>query len=299
MGVSQSNVKPASSTISQVKPSDNTYRPVATGPTAVNSIRHVCIGINYPKSGNALTECINDAHNMETFITSRGSQVGIFLSDDEDPSSFLYPCKENIIRALKWGTSSASVEEYLSPDVTEFPEMISGTLCFFTYSGHGSHVRDQSGDDSDGYDEVICPVARDGTFDDYLVDDTIGDVLFHRSKADCNVLIITDCCNSGTNSDLRFTVKGRGFTENRRNPIFKGPVIHISGCQDTQYSYEGTGGGYLTLSFIEAMKTSSKSSLLTVISRIRTNIASRIGKQYQLPELSVGHKTSVYSQFPL
>lgn len=299
MGVSQSYVKPVSSTISQIKPADNTYRPVASGSVAVKSIRHVCVGINYPKSGNALTGCIKDAQAMETFIESRGSQVGIFLSDDEDPSSFLYPCKENIIRALQWGTSSASVEEYLSADVTEFAPMAPGTLCFFTYSGHGSHVRDSTGDEVDGNDEVICPVARDGFFDDFLVDDKIGDILYQRSRSDCNIIIITDCCNSGSNSDLRYTIQGRSFSEDRHYPIFNGPVIHISGCRDSQYSYEDNTGGYLTLAFIEAMKTSSKASLLTLISRIRTNLATKIGKQYQLPCLSVGHKTSVHTPFPL
>lgn len=303
MGASYSQLNAAASA-SQVKPSSNTYRPDAISPIQIKEMRHVCIGINYSKTSNSLKGCIDDAAKMKDLIESRGSKLGLFMSDDHDPESPLYPCKENILRAMEWCMSSASLDDYLDPEVTEFPPMKSGTLAFITYSGHGSSVRDVSGDESDGRDEVICPVARSGNFDSYIVDDQIGDILKRRCKSDCHIVFVTDCCNSGTNSDLRFKIEGRAFrVANKNTPVFKGPVYHIAGCRDSQYSYEGTAdgvyGGFLTLTFTNYLKSNSKVTLLTLITRLRALISKNVGAEYQQVQLSVGHLASPSSRFPL
>jgi hypothetical protein len=45
------------------------------------------------------------------------------------------------------------------------------------FSGHGSFVIDQNGDESDGYDEVICVMKEDGSGIDYIIDDEIHEIL--------------------------------------------------------------------------------------------------------------------------
>lgn len=261
--------------------------------------RYICIGINYPKTEFKLNKCIEDALNMEKFITSRKNGcVGILMSDDVDPSSPLYPCKKNIIRGLKWCMSSATVEDFMS-ETDDFPAMKSNTTCFMTYSGHGSQVADTNGDEADRKDEVICPVYTDGTFDAYIVDDQLGSVLYQGCRKDCNIIIITDSCNSGSNTDFRFTINGRAFMQNRKYPIFPGPIFHISGSRDTQSSYEDSSGGYLTNAFIETMSNSSYPGLYVLITILRANISKKIKSNLQLPQLSAGHVTSAYARFPL
>ncbi len=281
---------------------DNTYRPT-DGSFSSKEIRHLCIGINYSKTEGALTGCINDARLMEGYIQGKGSVTGIFLSDDQEAEGAYYPCRSNIIRALKWVLSSATEEMYQNSETEDFPPSKPGTLVFITYSGHGYHVADLNKDEVDGYDEVICPVARGGDFDEYLSDDTIGEILYSRAREDCFCVLITDCCMSGTVADMRFTIQNKGFKEDRNYPVMKAPVIHISGCKDAQSSYEGqvdnVQGGYLTTSLLSVLGKTPKCSLYSLITRVRGKIASYIAVEKQLPQLSCAHKTSVNAPFPL
>lgn len=299
MGVTQSQAMAASSAgqSAQVHPTDNTYRPTKTEQFSARHKRHVCIGINYSKTQSPLSACISDAQKMTNFIEGKKSS-GIFMHDQRDPDSLLYPTRENILRALRWGMSSASIEDFLNPSVKDFPPMEPGTLCFFTYSGHGSSVADTNRDERDGRDEVICPVSKEGNFDTFIVDDTIGNIIHQRCRPSCNIVIVTDCCHSGTNSDLPFTIQGRRFVENGQYPQTSGPVFHIAGSRDTQYSYENGNGGYLTNAFLDCMKA-PRLTLMTVHTRIRALVAQRVTANNQLPQLSTGHRASIGDRFPL
>ena len=81
----------------------------------------------------------------------------------------------------------------------------SGDIFLMTYSGHGAQeISENSGDESDGgatgdgLDEYLCPV------DKALLDDELRD-LWKEFKADVRVVLVTDCCHSGTVADLRMT----------------------------------------------------------------------------------------------
>eukprot|EP00929_Paragymnodinium_shiwhaense_P046710 TRINITY_DN23772_c0_g1_i1.p1 TRINITY_DN23772_c0_g1~~TRINITY_DN23772_c0_g1_i1.p1 ORF type:complete len:281 (-),score=80.55 TRINITY_DN23772_c0_g1_i1:195-1037(-) len=114
----------------------------------------------------------------------------------------------------------------------------------FYYTGHGDSMRDDDGDEADGSDEALCTVGADGHCgkDTYLRDDDFAEAI--SSSVNCEkILIIMDCCHSGTIVDLSKDV----WAEKQ--------VVVISGCTDAQCS-TGTGqGGLMTLSLLEACQS--------------------------------------------
>jgi uncharacterized caspase-like protein len=54
-----------------------------------------------------------------------------------------------------------------------------GDDLFFHYSGHGSCVEDVDGDESNGQDEVICPVNMDPAMPkrSWITDDMIHEIM--------------------------------------------------------------------------------------------------------------------------
>jgi len=75
-------------------------------------------------------------------------------------------------------------------------------------SGHGGKLRDNDGDEADGYDETLIPVdyARAGQIRD---DDLLRNLVVPMASgvfATC----VMDCCHSGTVLDLPFNYKADG-----------------------------------------------------------------------------------------
>ena len=50
-----------------------------------------------------------------------------------------------------------------------------GDAIFLHYSGHGTKIRDDDGDEADGYDEALCP--RDFQSAGMIRDDDLYDIL--------------------------------------------------------------------------------------------------------------------------
>lgn len=72
-----------------------------------------------------------------------------------------------------------------------------GDNVLFIYSGHGSQVWDESGDEDDGLDETLAPAdvePLDPSYD--IVDDELGEWLAELPTN--NVVVFLDNCNSGT-----------------------------------------------------------------------------------------------------
>jgi hypothetical protein len=71
-----------------------------------------------------------------------------------------------------------------------------GDVVYFHYSGHGSQVADQNGDEPDGLDETICPHdARSEDVPD-ITDDELD--VFVGKLQDASVVVVLDSCHSGT-----------------------------------------------------------------------------------------------------
>ena len=69
-----------------------------------------------------------------------------------------------------------------------------GDVALLHYSGHGSNVPDDNGDEADGRDEILCPADLD--WDDPLRDDWLRTTL-DGLQAGVSLTVIMDCCHSG------------------------------------------------------------------------------------------------------
>ncbi len=91
-------------------------------------------------------------------------------------------------------------------------------IVLFFYSGHGSRVVDDSGDEEDQFDETIVPYdSRDpnGKFFD-IRDDDIYRVLVELSRMKCYTMVFLDSCHSG--SGARGDAQPRWIPYDKRAP---------------------------------------------------------------------------------
>lgn len=137
------------------------------------------IGINYLRhTTGRLNGCINDVNNMKAFLIKHynfpASQIVVLTDDAHDKAA--QPTKANIWQYIQWLVSDAKA----------------GDSLFFQFSGHGSQVRDTSGDEDDGYDETICPV--DYNTNGMIVDDDLHAKMCMKIPAGCRLTAVMDCC---------------------------------------------------------------------------------------------------------
>jgi len=87
------------------------------------------------------------------------------------------------------------------------------------YTGHGAQVKDSNGDEDDHYDEAMV-------FDSgHIVDDDLLVLLKEFSTTEIPILLLTDCCHSGSIWDLQ-------SEENRRELPKR--VVSVSAAKDSQ-----------------------------------------------------------------
>ncbi|RGB33249.1 caspase domain-containing protein [Rhizophagus diaphanus] len=166
--------------------------------TCTGRKRAVLIGINYYHSEYQLRGCINDVNNIKKFLTGHygfeESNMKI-LTDEQSPNSELFPTRENIIKAIKW----------LVHDPQE------NDSYFFHYSGHGGQVKDDAGDEEDGFDETIMPV--DFMTNGQIIDDELHALMVAPLPKGVRLTVIFDCCHSGTVLDLPYVYSTRGVVK--------------------------------------------------------------------------------------
>ena len=134
--------------------------------------RALCVGINdYPGFGSDLAGCLNDASDWAEELRRRGYAVTMLLD--------------------RHATRAGIVDE-LRRLVEGAPP---GARLVFTYSGHGSWLPDDDGDEPDGRDEMLCPY--DVGPDRFLLDDDLAEV-FDRKPDGARLYFISDSCHSGT-----------------------------------------------------------------------------------------------------
>ena len=229
--------------------------------------RALLIGINYTGTDSALNGCINDISNINKFLlenVSGYSKDTINILTD-DPKSQVKPTKQNMETSIKNFVAGCK----------------SGDTLFFYYSGHGSQLNDNNGDESDGKDSVLVPV-------DYQKSGVIRDDWLFANMVNClpaGVLLwtFTDCCHSGTMLDLQFnlqsnsiynngkvnkTIKYNGSEwsnqfglSNEKSKTSQADAFNFSGCLDPQTSADAfirnQSQGAFTSCFFEFVNNNS------------------------------------------
>ncbi|KAI4333251.1 hypothetical protein L6164_018084 [Bauhinia variegata] len=137
----------------------------------------VLIGCNYPGTKAELKGCINDVWRMHECLIQRYgfSEEDITVLIDTD-DSYTQPTGKNIRSALSSLVRSGE----------------SGDVLFFHYSGHGTRLPAETGEDDDtGYDECIVPCDMN-----LITDDDFKEFVDQVPRG-CRITIISDSCHSG------------------------------------------------------------------------------------------------------
>lgn len=257
--------------------------------------RGLMIGINYTGSSNALNGCINDCENLKQFLTSKNyfkSNELIMMNDNQ--SGGLYPTKANILNQFR------ELVKFANANKGKQIEM------FISYSGHGHHIKDTSGDEADGQDEVLCPV--DFSSAGFIVDDQIRADLIDKLPSNVKLLMIVDACHSGTMGDLRYAYKvdsSNAYTVFGNYKDTKCKCVLISGCRDDQTSadayvrddiqkrmeYQGAMSASLIKNYSDGITYND------LINKMRSWL--RNNRYTQVPQLSSGKLININDKFIL
>jgi hypothetical protein len=263
----------------------------ATKPLApLNLItRALIVGINYNTLPYKLNGCINDATNMQSYLTKYHGCKSIELLTDD---TRVKPYKFNIINALRTMLRAAK----------------RGQTLLFHYSGHGSTMPDRSGDEANvpkgiGMDSAIVPL--DSMINGMIIDDDLRKIIADNIPDGVTLICVLDSCHSGTAVDLRYCFDTtypaeKQYDELAQYPATKGQVICISGCLDAGYSQEvyvggGRTAGALTWLLIEMLKSAKNSRRAMTWKELITSMRGVLAANYidQAPQISSGRVMSL------
>jgi hypothetical protein len=140
---------------------------------------------------------------------------------------------------------------------------VEGDVIVFTYSGHGTQYLDTDQDEGDVYDEALY------VYDGKILDDELR-VIIEKINPRATLLVISDSCFSGSvtrlipeNTKPRFMpVDGisdyRMVRQRLLLPESGMPEVLISGCSDSEYSYDafinGRYNGAMTAMAIQVIR---------------------------------------------
>lgn len=149
------------------------------------------IGINYTGQQGELRGCINDVKNIKAFLSS-SFKIDEMLTLTDDGEGDKLPTRANMLAAFRWLRQGAQ----------------SGDSLIMHYSGHGGSVKDEDGDEEDGYDETLIPL--DYATAGQIVDDEVHDVLVRGLPKGVRLTAIMDCCHSESVLDLPYSYNING-----------------------------------------------------------------------------------------
>lgn len=282
----------------EVEPDDltkHTPRDVTTQSSPTQRKEALIFGLNYLFSKAQLSGCINDAHNMQKYLTENQDLDAYLLMTDKTQ---FQPTRENMIDAA----------EYMVDRLIE-----NGGVLFVHYSGHGSQTLDKGDQDSDagqaaeidGMDETLVPL--DYQTAGQIVDDKLFHILVRRHQnskrlLDSLTVMISDCCHSGTVLDLPYQynldknldseVK---ITEPSPQVVNKDidlpKVIMLSGCRDDQTSSDirfntGESFGALTNALLIVLQGSRHKQGILTYRQLLEELRSQLQNYSQSPVLS-------------
>ena len=219
------------------------------------------IGINYVENeskNDDLYGCVNDMNNLCDFLQKDCHFFKEQLTVLENKNASY----ENIKKEL----------EYLVYHSNKFP----GSEIWFSYSGHGTSQ--YSFFEEDNRSEVICP-------SDYQECGLISDVWLQENfvrklHKDTKLFVLMDCCNSGSNMNLPYTLENGMAIKREYNYDISElcTIVKISGCRDDQTSadyYDNIDKEFQGALTNEFLKLDYHSSMATNIQSVVRNLTGR------------------------
>jgi metacaspase-1 len=230
----------------------------------------VLIGINrYRIPGADLRGCVNDVRNMQAVL-----------------NEYYGFAKSAITVLTDYSATSKAMQSAIGSLIGNAKK---GDILLLHYSGHGSNVPDDNGDEADRRDEILCPTDLD--WKDPLRDDWLRKT-FDGLKPGVDLTVVMDCCHSGSNTraiqppdapmlprylpnpwDIMAEESGRKLrgkvmgelrssarASRKRSDIVHAdiPELLVTGCRDTQTSADayigGSYNGALTYNLVAAIR---------------------------------------------
>uniref|UniRef100_A0A6M2FDM9 Peptidase C14 caspase domain-containing protein n=1 Tax=Populus davidiana TaxID=266767 RepID=A0A6M2FDM9_9ROSI len=258
--------------------------------------RALLIGVTYKNSKHKLKGTIIDVKGfrgllMDTFTFPKED---IRVLTEEEPEPDFFPTKKNIQNSFKW-----LVEDCMAGD----------SLVFY-FSGHGIKQFDLDGDESDGFDETICPVdfMEAGT----ITDDEIKSAIVRPLKKGVTLNAIVDACHSGTVLDLPYVYnrKEKKWKNSTRlsedeKRTDRGLAISIAACEDIQVAADTSScigkssinGGAMTSVLIQIVEKNPTITYGKLLDSIHEEIE-KANKEGCLPRIIKGMLNNILSQRP-
>ncbi|KAJ6289989.1 hypothetical protein OIU78_025828 [Salix suchowensis] len=259
--------------------------------------RALLIAVTYNRSKHKLKGPIIDVKSfrnllMDTFAFPK-EEIRV-LTEEEAPESDFVPTKKNIQNYFKW-----LVEDCMAGD----------SLVFY-FSGHGVRQFDFDSDESDGFDESICPAdfVEAGT----ISDDEIEAAIVRPLKKGVTLNAIVDACHSGTVLDLRYVYnreekkweKPKRRYEDEKHTD-RGLAISIAACEDRQvaadthscFGKSSMTGGAMTYFLIQIVKKNPTITYGKLIDSIHEHIE-KANSEGCLPGVIKRVLNSILSQKP-
>jgi hypothetical protein len=224
--------------------------------------RSLHIGINdYPGTGSDLSGCVNDANDWREYLESLDYKATSYLDGEAT--------KSNMHEAISRIVGDTDRDD----------------IAVITYSGHGTWVPDEDGDERDNRDEALCP--HDINQGNILTDDELYEIFCERKRG-ARIIFISDSCHSGTvarscnlmpgteedswnfqkirflapeiyiKDDDALLTRALAVEKARVRGRIRAAAVLLSGCKDEEYSYDawfnGRPNGAFTYAALKTIK---------------------------------------------
>ncbi len=231
----------------------------------------------------------NTAVQKEALVVGVSNYKGV--KDDLDG------VKKDVVNMTKlfreWGFNVTTITDEESMRLEQYLQRFSSNLdsndkFIFYYSGHGSHTKDESGDEDDGEDEAL--VLSDGMKNKLFIDDALFGYL---NSIKAQKMVMLDSCHSGTAfkafgdqpkpksliNDVKHLIKviKTKIFDKEQSDINSGEFVVFSASQDNEQSLDTKRGGMFTKAFYKQFqgKDGKNIRMMNLRGAIATEIKAR------------------------
>lgn len=267
------------------------------------SKKALVVGVDYVGQTCALNGCASDAYEWAKLLHENGYEVVLMVDDSKPDDASRSEWSGGLSREAP--TRSAILKALVEIVVSGARDI------FFTFSGHGTQMADQGHEETDGKDEVLCPVdTRSHSDGGGVISDDALRGIWQMMQPHQRVTAVHDCCHSGTGMDLPYQLYERGGQNFRfireKGEDTPGHVLLLSGCQDDQTSAESTtynsatgsreSRGALSVASIETLrKYHCRVGAAQLLREVRSLLRER--NMSQVAQLSSGRDVSPWASF--